>query len=184
MWGGILFSPPAEAHALVAGFMSGTIRNPCFRRDDRAQSLVATLAERYKPAEQAWPSRRPRETAISGVLPRAGDEREVERSRWGRGHGNVEADRASRMGLYVKARLTASFFGGHERRGGALARPKDLRAASGNRTSDLRITSRKRVVHQVLAPRGRARGRVQASMIAQSTDRTDRDRAAGRRPGL
>ena len=67
MWGGILFSPPAEAHALVAGFMSGTIRNPCFRRDDRAQSLVATLAERYRPAEQAWPSRRPRETAISGI---------------------------------------------------------------------------------------------------------------------
>jgi hypothetical protein len=41
-------------------------------------------------------------------------------------------------------------------------------AALGNRTRDLRITSRKRVVHQVLAPRGRGRGCVQASMIAQS----------------
>ena len=49
----------------------------------------------------------------------------------------------------------------------ALARSNDG-AASGNRTPDLRITSRKRVVHQVLAPRGRARGCVQASMIAQS----------------
>ena len=33
---------------------------------------------------------------------------------------------------------------------------------------DLRITSCKQVVHQLLAPRGRSRGRVLASMIAQS----------------
>ena len=46
--------------------------------------------------------------------------------------------------------------------------PIPRRSRLGDSSPDLRITSRKRVVHQVLAPRGRARGCVQASMIAQS----------------
>jgi hypothetical protein len=39
---------------------------------------------------------------------------------------------------------------------------------NGNGLSDVRTTSRKRVVHQALTPHGRGRGCVQASMIAQS----------------
>ena len=42
------------------------------------------------------------------------------------------------------------------------------RSADANCCQKLRITSRKRVVHQVLAPRGRRGGCVEASMIAQS----------------
>ena len=38
MWGGNPFALVAEALALVAGFMSGTIRRSRLRRDDRLQS--------------------------------------------------------------------------------------------------------------------------------------------------
>ena len=50
---------------------------------------------------------------------------------------------------------------------GAIQRANALRAALGNRTPDLRITSRKRGVRRVMALRGQVRGRVQGSVIAQ-----------------
>jgi hypothetical protein len=98
MWGGILFALVAEAFALVAGFMSGTIRRPRLRRDDRPQSLMATLAERYSPPSKRWLSRRPRETAISGTchVPVTSERSSVPAGV--ADHSNAEAGRASQNG--------------------------------------------------------------------------------------
>jgi hypothetical protein len=98
MWGGNLFALVAEALALVAGFMSGTIRRPRLRRDDRPQSRMATLAERYSPPSKRWLSRRPRETPISGTyhVPLTSERSSVPAGV--ADHSNAEAGRASQNG--------------------------------------------------------------------------------------
>jgi hypothetical protein len=50
----------------------------------------------------------------------------------------------------------------------SLSTRENRGAAYRNRTDDLRITRGKRVVHQVLAPRGTGRGCLQPSMITHS----------------